>query len=216
MCENSRTITRQELESRVLDGLKDRLLEPDLVKEFVCAFNAELERSRASAKSALAARARKLADIERKIGAVLRAIEDGMYHPTMKERMVQLETERAALASQAERDAVTGNINVLIHPAAPELYRMKIRELEQLLENDGERQEARELIRSMIDKVVLTPREDTTGLDATLYGELAAILAACSETTQASSQRTLDLSQLSVVAVARNRLNLLFDAPGLC
>jgi hypothetical protein len=37
-CDNRLTITRQEIEARVLDGLKDRLLPPDLVAVFVKAF----------------------------------------------------------------------------------------------------------------------------------------------------------------------------------
>jgi hypothetical protein len=42
LCENSRTIARQELEARVLSGLKERLLAPQLTEEFVREFNAEL------------------------------------------------------------------------------------------------------------------------------------------------------------------------------
>ena len=183
LCGNSRTITRRELESRVLDGLKTRLLAPDLVKEFVREFNAELERNRASAKAGVAARERKLADIDRRIGSMLKAIEDGMYHPTMKERMAQLETERAALAAEAAHNQAA-NVEVLVHPNLPELYRRKVRELEQLLETDAARDEARELIRSMIDRVVLTPREGADGLDAALHGELAAIVAVCAAATQ--------------------------------
>lgn len=39
-CENARSITRQQLEPRVLHGLKNRLLAPDLIQEFVREFNA--------------------------------------------------------------------------------------------------------------------------------------------------------------------------------
>jgi hypothetical protein len=34
-CDNTLTITRQEIETRVLEGLKERLLAPDLVAVFV-------------------------------------------------------------------------------------------------------------------------------------------------------------------------------------
>ena len=41
-CDNGRTISRQEIEARVLEGLKDRLLAPDLVAEFMKAMQDEL------------------------------------------------------------------------------------------------------------------------------------------------------------------------------
>ncbi|MGH9692757.1 MAG: recombinase family protein, partial [Bryobacteraceae bacterium] len=172
VCQNSRTITRQEIETRVLDGLKDRLLAPDLVKEFVQEFNAELERSRACHRAEINARAQKMANIDNKIRGVLKAIEDGMYHPKLKERMAELETDRAALTGEETSDQ-SCNVDVLIHPSIPDLYRRKVAELELLLESGAERDEARALIRSMVDKVVLMPRNEADGLDATLYGQLA-------------------------------------------
>jgi hypothetical protein len=95
-----------------------------------------------------------------------------------------------------------------VHPNLPELYRRKVSELEQLLEAGTERDEARDLIRSMIDRVVLTPRKTASGLDATLYGELGAILAICAVATTGTTAPTTRGSQLSVVAGARNHLNL--------
>ena len=175
LCRNTRTITRRELEARVLDGLKGRLLAPDLVKEFVQEFNAEIERNRASVKARCSAYERNLAGIDRKIGSMIKAIEDGMYHPAMKERMAQLETDRAALIAEAA-PIEAPKVDVLVHPNLPELYRRKVSELEQLLEAGAERDEAKDLIRSMIDRVVLRPRKTADGLDATLYGELGAIL----------------------------------------
>jgi site-specific DNA recombinase len=37
-CDNSATVSRQEIEARVLEGLKERLLAPELVREFIRAF----------------------------------------------------------------------------------------------------------------------------------------------------------------------------------
>ena len=199
ICENSRTITREELEARVLDGLKERLLAPDLVEEFVREFNAEIERNRTLARDRSAAYGRKLANTERKINSMLKAIEDGMYHPSMKERMLELEGERAALMAEME-PSEAANVDVLMHPNLPELYRRKVSELERLLEDGAERDDARGVIRSMIDRVVLTPRKAATGLEATLYGEIAAILAVCERASSNTAPVTETSSQLSVVA----------------
>ena len=51
----------------------------------------------------------------------------------------------------------------------PEGYRRRIERLERLLEG-AEQNEARESVRSMIGRVVLTPNSDGRGLGATLYG----------------------------------------------
>ena len=40
-CDNKRTIKRQVIEARVIAGLKDKLLTPDLVAEFIKAFQEE-------------------------------------------------------------------------------------------------------------------------------------------------------------------------------
>jgi len=63
------------------------------------------------------------------------------------------------------------NVDVLLHPNLPDLYRRKVSELERLLNEGTEREEARELIRSMI--------LSAGGLTAVLHGELATILALC-------------------------------------
>lgn len=49
--DNARTIDRQRIEARVLGALKDRLLTPDLVDEFVRTFEAELASRRACSAS---------------------------------------------------------------------------------------------------------------------------------------------------------------------
>ena len=140
------------------------------MNEFVREFNAEIERNRTAASVRLASRDRKLADLDRKISSILKAIEDGMYHPTLKEKMAQLEAERAALVTDTSPGPAA--VDVLIDPNLPELYRRKVSELERLLDTGEERAEAMKLIRSMIERVVLTPLVQEHGLDATLYGEL--------------------------------------------
>jgi len=133
---------------------------------------------------------------------MLKAIEDGMYHPSMKERMLELEGERAALMAEME-PSEAANVDVLMHPNLPELYRRKVRELERLLEEGTERDESREVIRSMIDRVVLTP--GNAGLEATLYGEMAAILAVCERASGKMAPVSATPSQLSGVAGACNQ-----------
>ena len=198
-CENNRTITRQKIESRVLDGLKDRLLAPDLVATFMAAMQDELKTLRSNRQAEQAQRGRKLADIERKIAGIMRAIEDGLYDSAMKERIFMLKSERDALLAIPEQSAEE-ELVILAHPNLPALYRRKVQQLEQVLEGP-DRDEAMELIRSMIERVDLHPREDDTGLDAILHGDLAAILAACAGAQKTNTPDLMaSVRQLSVVA----------------
>ena len=58
-----------------------------------------------------------------------------------------------------------------------EFYRRKVSELEVSLNDEGIKNEASELLRSLISRIVLTPRADApNGLGAELHGDLAEIL----------------------------------------
>lgn len=174
-CDNAITITRQEIESRVLDGLKERLLAPDLVQAFVAGFQEAAQTERARQRSEHDQRSRKLADLDRKIDAILQAVEDGLYNPAMKGRMAVLTAEREVITS-AETLPELINLDVMLHPRLPDLYRRRVESLERVLDGP-DRHEAMDLIRSLITRVDLLPRAYGGGLDAVLVGDLASILA---------------------------------------
>jgi site-specific DNA recombinase len=192
-CDNRRTITRQEIEARVLDGLKERLLAPDLAAEFMTAMQDELASLRREGKASDAERTRKLGE------------------PSMKERLKAFQNERRALDFDVG-ESVETELTILSHPNLPQLYRRKVEQLEAILDGP-DRAEAMDLIRSMIDRVELRPREEAKGLDAILQRDLAAILAACA---WGKNENAPDLviagRPLSVVAGSRNLLDLLLVA----
>ena len=143
--------------------------------------------------------------VERKIAGIVAAIEDGMYTPVLKERMKVLEARKAeiqGLLANARRPSV-----VRLHPNAAEIYRRKVADLELALNDDSIKAEAGEILRSLIDRVVLTPAPDAPdGIDAQLHGDLAAVLALSDPEKQKLPAVGAVGSQLSVVAGARNHL----------
>ena len=148
----------------------------------------------------------RLAQVERKIAAMIRAIEDGLYQPSMKERMTALEAEKAQLTAELRPSRDTAP--VALHPNLPALYRRKVEELEAVLADPELGPEAMEAIRPMITRIVLTPRAEG-GMEAVLEGDLARILTICAgaERTNArrvSGGRSADVlgRQVSVVAGA--------------
>jgi site-specific DNA recombinase len=201
-CDNRLTVTRQEIEARVLEGLKERLLAPDLVAVFVSAFRDESKRQRDALQAEWAGRERKAAELDRKIASIFRAVEDGLYEPAMKARLVELKQERDRLKTET-RTIDPAALDVLMHPQLAEGYRRRIERLERLLEG-SEQDEAREIMRSMIERVALTPRPDGSGLDATLFGALAALLSVSAEVSGKKRPSAAGPSegQLSVVAGA--------------
>ncbi len=62
----------------------------------------------------------------------------------------------------------------LLHPKMADIYRKRIAELQTALGNDESRDEAAEIIRSLVQEIVLVP--DGAGLKIDLRGDLAGIL----------------------------------------
>ena len=205
-CDNAFTITRQEIEARVLTGLKERLLEPELVASFVASFQEQLTEDREQRRKAKNRVDKQIAEIERRVAGIMSAVEDGLYEPSMKSRLASLKEDKARFLAQTA-DIPDRDISVLTHPKLAEVYRRKVANLETLLEGSDHRP-ALELIRSMIDGVILVPNTDSTALDATLAGDLASILNICAEVSGKSKLPGIAASgsQLSVVAGARIEL----------
>jgi site-specific DNA recombinase len=68
-----------------------------------------------------------------------------------------------------------------LHPNLPALYQKKVQQLAAALNEPGTASEAAEIIRGLIDRIVLTASDGI--LQARLYGDLAAIMA-CAEGNQ--------------------------------
>ncbi len=175
-CANNRLLGRAEIEQRVLAALKTKLVTPDLIKVFADEFVAESNRLARVHDQAGAETVREAADVERRLKAVLDAIEDGKFSPALKSRLADLERRKSELADEMasnKRPAAP----VRLHPNLAGLYARKVGELERLIADDEHKAEAMSLIRSMIDQIVLTP--DGRELKAELHGDLARILSIC-------------------------------------
>ncbi len=100
-----------------------------------------------------------------------------MYTPSMKDRMAELERKKSEFEGTLARSTEPPNLR--LHPGISKVYARKVEQLEAALEAPATRAEAMELIRSMIDQIVLTPVDN--GLRAELFGDLAEIVAVCEQ-----------------------------------
>ncbi len=206
-CENRLTIRRDVLEESVLVGLKKRLMHPDLVKEFIAEFHRELNRLGATRDGERQEAERGLDKAEREIREVIDAIKSGIRSPTLSAELEALEQRKSAL----EKDlAAEPPPPVRLHPNLAEVYRQKIQNLRDALNQDDSRVDAAGLLRSLIDEIRLVPVDGQ--LDIYLVGNLAAILDLCAKKHPGASDTGV---QITLVAGARNCLNLLLLIKGV-
>ncbi|WP_316228319.1 MULTISPECIES: recombinase family protein [unclassified Bradyrhizobium] len=172
-CANNRTIMREKIEARVLAGLKGRLVSSEAVAEAVRAYAEEMNRLNHDRRAQAETDHRALQKIERAVAGIMAAIEDGLYQPSMKARMDELERQKAEITarlSQAPADVPD------MHPNIANVYRKNVaRFTEALTDSDGGR-EAAEALRSLIGEIVLNPGKKRGEVHAELRGELMGIL----------------------------------------
>jgi site-specific DNA recombinase len=172
-CGNGRTIRRDDIERRALNGLTDKLVSPEAVADAVRTYVEETNRQNHEWRAQAEADHRALEKIERGIRGMMAAIEDGMYQPAMKARMGDLEQQKAIIEvrlSQVPADVPD------IHPNIAELYRAKVVRLTETLAEPGANSEVREDIRSLVGEVAVMPGEKRGESRAILRGELMGIL----------------------------------------
>ncbi|HEY6432147.1 MAG TPA: recombinase family protein [Acetobacteraceae bacterium] len=175
-CDNGRAITRQRIEARVLHGLKDRLLAPELVADFVRAYAEEMATVQRQASSQRDRLKAEHADTDRRLQGVLKAIENGAWSDALRSRLAELEARKRNLESRIEA-AGAQPPPIQLHPGAAEIYRAKVADLEAALNAPEIRSEASEALRALIERVTLTTDPDAPdGLRAELHGDLAMIL----------------------------------------
>jgi hypothetical protein len=116
-----------------------------------------------------------LVKIERELDRLVQALMDGVPASRVKEKMTDLENRKAE--TEARIKDATDN-PVLIHPNMANCYRDQIAELREALGDEHAQVQASEIIRKLVDKIVLVPGADDEGhtsLSMTLHGHLGSI-----------------------------------------
>ena len=185
-CTNKLTIARQEVEERVLRALQDKLMRQEFFEEFCREFAKEMNRLRMEQRADLSGAKRELDRVKRDIQKVIEAIKAGFALPELKVEMDALQARKEALLA---RLATAEEPAPLLHPSMADLYRSKVEALASALQRDDTRLEASEMLRGLIDSIVLTPERGQLRIE--LRGNLAAMLSAAQQTKR--SPETGDL-----------------------
>ncbi len=194
-CEQRKAIRRSVLEEFVLDLVRERLMQPEMVKAFVAAYTQEINAGRASAGAERARQERELKAVSAKLEGLYDAIAEGFRSPGLLGKVEGLEADKQAL----ER-ALAGPppSPVRLHPNLAELYRTKVAQLRESLANPNIRDEAIGILRGLVTRVVLKPDQDGWHVD--VQGEAAALVALGLNANKAQGQ-TLDPADVSSAKV---------------
>lgn len=194
-CDNKLNMRRDVLEDSVLNGLKQKLMEPEMFKVFAAEFMKEVNRLRLNSSANRNKQKLDLEKINVKVKRLVGAIADGIDAKSVKGELMELEAKKEELEYTLTEASVD---EPLLHPNLAEVYRAKVADLHDALNAEDTKAEAFELIRSLVDKIVLTP--DAGKLRIDLYGELAGILSICSGKQKAADQMINGLEQIKMVA----------------
>ena len=175
-CSNSRKISRNAVEDAVFAGLRDELMQPAAIAEYVKVYNAERRRLAKGNGERVTKLARRDAEIGRELDRLVDAIAKGRGDvDSLLTRIDGLEKERrdtkAALAT-----AGTATEIITLHPASIERYAADVNRLADLAAEKSDFAESDELItilRRLVDAVVIHAAPGTGDFSVEVKGRLA-------------------------------------------
>jgi site-specific DNA recombinase len=175
-CDNPAGIQAELLESRVIEGLKNILLgRNDLLEAFASAFFEETIRLRHERNRQKQTHQRELGKVQRSIDRCLDFIINGDgAMDTVRQKLSELERSKANIESLMDQD--TPLTKVEPHPNIGQLYQRRVEQISHLLVDESSEQEAVTIIRSLIDRIEITPGQKRGNSQVQLVGGLAAIL----------------------------------------
>ena len=171
-CANRRSIRRGDLEGVILGGVKERLMAPELVAEFITAFTREVNAARASADQTRQRMEQELTSVARKLDGLIEAIAEGFRADGLQRRLDQLEARKAELEGLL---AAPPPAPTRLHPNLAEVYRRKVSALQAALDDPEIRDQALAILRPLIEKVIMSPCD--RGFEIELRGEIVAMVA---------------------------------------
>src|SRR5687767_5228740 len=155
-CTNKLTIARQEVEARVLSALQDKLMRKDFFEEFCREFAKEMNRLRMEQRAGQTSAKRELVQLEARRKKIVESIIEGVRGRDVKDELIAIGNRKDELEAQLK---TAEEPPPLLHPSMADLYRSKVEELAAALQREDTRLEASEMLRGLIDSIVLMPEK---------------------------------------------------------
>lgn len=193
-CTNRTGIKRQEIEAKILSSLQTKLLEPEFIQRFIESYLEELHKQESLSQGEQKEARRELRLIEKKLHAIMHAIEQGIITETTKARLIELEKKKAELGIRLANDHVLPRPD----PSLAAVYQEKVRMLASAIYAPEIREAAIDSLRPLINKIILKPGTGNS-MNAELYGDITGLVTM--EDTDSRDGKLFSLSsRVSVVA----------------
>ncbi len=215
-CSNKQTVKREELEQAVLGSLRDHLMDPELCEIFCEEYTRHMNELNKRHNAAIHSYRAELEKLERERKKIVQSILDGVPGDLLKEDASRINDRKIALERILDS---TEEQPVLLHPNMAKRYRTQVAELIDSLNSEEHRTEASEIVRSLVDRIVLTPSEDRDHPIIDLEGDLAGILAIAANRDKASLSGELsnvNLDQCEALVAGRRSERLSPNAADDC
>ena len=172
-CSNNLTIRIGELEEQVLGALKDDMLRPEVIEAFVAEYVAESNRLARERDRDGAAHRQELKGVEAGIHRLTNAILNGVDATLVRDELNRLGRRKTTLEDMLA-EATEPSAPALFHPKLAQVYREKVEDLLAAYSSEASRAQAQEIIRGLIERIVLTPVDGVLRVEMT--GDLSAML----------------------------------------
>jgi site-specific DNA recombinase len=174
LCSNRLAMSKTRLEEVIFLGLRNYLLDPELLDVFSQEYQRGLVAARKERRANRSALEQELSKVIAKRDKLIEAISTG----AVDAREVKADLDAAV----KWRDAIQAELTEadvepkLIEPGMSERYRAAVGQLIDGFADEATQGEAMRCIRSLIDKIVVRPNAAGDDLDVDLHGALATIL----------------------------------------
>ncbi len=179
-CGNNRTVSRTAIETRVLEGLRTRLLTPAAVAAYVRAYSEAWEAAAAERRERRNPIERRIAELHRSIERVVDAVCDGVATRPMLDRMTAQEAEKVALEAELAALDLDKKPEITVHPRAADHYARMVEQLQSNLAElsnatDADSRDLIASVRGLVEKIEIIPMSPEPGgpVSLTLHGDLA-------------------------------------------
>ena len=187
-CSNRQTIKRDVLEETVLGSLREHLMDDDLCKQFCDEYARHLKHLTDQHNSSLGTFKSELAALEREKAEIMKSIRNGVPAEFVKDDAIRVHERMTKLQALLEDKTEKP---LIFEPAMASRYRQEVAALIESLNDENHREEASELVRALVDRIVLTPDEQTGQPQIDLIGDLAGILSIASKRNKSSLNEDL-------------------------
>ncbi|MBN8552150.1 MAG: zinc ribbon domain-containing protein [Caulobacterales bacterium] len=184
ICDNRTTVLERDIEHRVLEALSGRLMDAELCEVFCQEYTRHLNQLRMEHSATRLRQQQELERVEREIAKVIQSIKDGIDVTLIRDEANGLQRKKEELTRALE---TTQDAPVLVHPNMAHRYKVQIQNLMGALNDPGHRDEAGQILRQLIDRIVFTPTGDKSALAIDLIGDLAGILQLANQEAQGTT-----------------------------